>query len=219
MAEPCSRGNMAPMPIPDYDRIKRQLVHFYDADVGHRNSAVKAGWKVTERAWFLDELRKAAAHSLLEVGCGTGQDCLFFMENGLKVTGIDLSPRHVEVCRGKGVDARVMDLSSLDFPAGSFDALYSLNTLLHVPKKDLPAVLGGLKPVLKPGGLFYLGVYGGGDVEVIGDDGERFFAFYPFQAYSDILRGYFTIVSSKSISLDPADPTQQFHSFTLAKEA
>jgi SAM-dependent methyltransferase len=53
----------------------------------------------------------------------------------------------------------------LDLPAGSFDAAYSLNCLLHVPNADLPAALAGIRALLRPGGLFYLGVYGGADFE------------------------------------------------------
>jgi SAM-dependent methyltransferase len=55
----------------------------------------------------------------------------------------------------------VMDFSQLDFPAESFDAVHAMNCLLHVPDAELPAVLAGIAKVLRPGGLFFLGVYGG----------------------------------------------------------
>jgi SAM-dependent methyltransferase len=61
-----------------------------------------------------------------------------------------------------GLDARVMDFSQLDFPAESFDAVYAMNCLLHVPNAELPAVLRSVARVIVPGGLFFLGVYGGG---------------------------------------------------------
>jgi SAM-dependent methyltransferase len=53
-----------------------------------------------------------------------------------------------------------MDFLHLDFPAGSFDAVFAMNCLLHVPNADLPAVLAAIRAVLRPGGLFFLGVYG-----------------------------------------------------------
>jgi len=66
----------------------------------------------------------------------------------------------VERCRAKGIDAYVMDFLHLDFPAGSFDAMFAMNCLLHVPNHDLPAVLAAVRAVLRPGGLFFVGVYG-----------------------------------------------------------
>lgn len=56
----------------------------------------------------------------------------------LQVVATDLSPAMVGFCRQKGLDAHVMDFLHLDFPAGSFDAVYALNCLLHVPNADLP---------------------------------------------------------------------------------
>ncbi|HEY3905553.1 MAG TPA: hypothetical protein VGM14_16720 [Streptosporangiaceae bacterium] len=41
-------------------------------------------------------------------------------------------------------------------------AAYAMNCLLHVPNAELPAVLSSVAGVLWPGGLFFLGVYGGG---------------------------------------------------------
>jgi SAM-dependent methyltransferase len=74
----------------------------------------------------------------LEIGAGTGNDGLYFQNNGLDVTCTDLSPDMVNLCREKGLKAYVMDFLSLDFPPGSFDAIYALNCLLHVPTRELP---------------------------------------------------------------------------------
>src|SRR5690606_3962913 len=107
----------------------------------------------------------------------------YFQENGLEVVAVDLSPAMVALCREKGLEAHVMDFLRLDFPPGSFDAVYALNCLLHVPDRDLPAVLEAIRAVLRPGGLFFLGVYGGGALTGEGsydhDDHNppRFFSF------------------------------------------
>src|SRR5215469_10540854 len=99
---------------------------------------------------------------MLEIGAGTGQDSLFFAGHDLDVIATDISAAMVARCRDKGLDARVMDFSQLDFPAESFDAVYAMNCLLHVPDAELPAVLRSIARVMVPGGLFFLGVYGGG---------------------------------------------------------
>ena len=98
---------------------------------------------------------------LLEIGAGPGHDSAFFAGHGLQVVATDLSPAMVGFCRSKGLDAHVMDFLHLDFPAGSFDAVYALNCLLHVPNADLPEVLAAIRAVLRPGGWLFLGVYGG----------------------------------------------------------
>jgi SAM-dependent methyltransferase len=128
----------------------------------------KAPWKLAEREAFLGRLRDEGGARLLELGAGTGQDSVFFRDQGLDVVAVDMSPQMVARCREKGIDARVMDLLHLDFAPESFDAVYSLNCLLHVPNADLPTVLEGVRAVMRPGGLFLLGVYGGGDE---GDEG------------------------------------------------
>ena len=100
---------------------------------------------------------------MLEIGAGTGHDSAFFARHGIDVLATDMSPAMVARCRDKGLDARVMDFSRLDLAAGSFDAVYAMNCLLHVPNAELPAVLSSIAGVLRSGGLFFLGVYGGGE--------------------------------------------------------
>jgi SAM-dependent methyltransferase len=56
-----------------------------------------------------------------------------------------------------------------------------MNCIHHVPNRDLPRVLEGIRDVLVPGGLCYLGVWGGRDLEGADPDDEypppRFFSF------------------------------------------
>ncbi|MFZ6026907.1 MAG: class I SAM-dependent methyltransferase [Chloroflexota bacterium] len=73
---------------------------------------------------------------------------------------IDLSPEMVRLCRQKGLATSVMDMAELDFSPASFGAI-AMNSLLHLPKTALPGVLRQIHRVLKPDGLFYLGVHGG----------------------------------------------------------
>jgi SAM-dependent methyltransferase len=73
-----------------------------------------------------------------------------------------------------------MDVADLRFAPGSFDAVYAMNCLVHVPEVDWPAVLAGIRRVLAPGGLFYLGLYGGRAFEGIWEadyyEVKRFFS-------------------------------------------
>jgi ubiquinone/menaquinone biosynthesis C-methylase UbiE len=84
-------------------------------------------------------LKKAPARKFLEVGCGMGTDALVFAQEGFDVTGIDLSPAHLEMAE------RLFNLFSekgrflkenaenLPFPDNSFDSVYSYGVLHHSP--------------------------------------------------------------------------------------
>jgi SAM-dependent methyltransferase len=159
------------------EQITAALRSFYDAEVDHRDGLIKQDWKLDERAAFLDRLRVVEARTLLEAGAGTGQDSRFFQDEGLEVTAVDLSPAMIERIRQKGIPGRVADVTSLAFAEGEFDAVYTFNSLLHVPNASLAAALENIRRVLSPGGLFYLGVYGGADPEEGFSDDERFFSF------------------------------------------
>jgi SAM-dependent methyltransferase len=141
-----------------YDDVLGALREAYDARAGWRDGLSKEPWKVAERQAFRQRLAPGAR--LLEIGAGTGQDSVYFQGEGFAVVAADLSPMMVEYCRAKGIEAHVLDFLHLAFPVGSFDAVYALNCLLHVPNHDLPAVLAAVRAVLRPGGLFFVGVYG-----------------------------------------------------------
>src|SRR5436305_11462127 len=124
-----------------YDEITESLRVSYDRNVEERDRTPIAPWKLEERGKFLQLLQAGAKNTLLEIGAGPGKDSLYFQENGLQVVSTDLSPEMVKRCREKGLTAYVMDFLHLTFPPASFDAVYALNCLLHVPKTDLPRVL------------------------------------------------------------------------------
>ncbi|WP_231877756.1 methyltransferase domain-containing protein [Ferroacidibacillus organovorans] len=93
--------------------------------------------------------------------------------------------------------------SDLQFPDGHFDGVWTINCLLHVPKRDLPGVLAEVRRVLKPGGLFYFGVYGGMDFEGVWEadryDPKRFFSFHTDAAIQETVRRFFTLESFRTI--------------------
>jgi SAM-dependent methyltransferase len=198
-----------------YGDVVVELVRSYDAGAAERDTMAKEEWKLRERASFAARVRAAGGRRLLEVGAGTGQDSLYFTEQGLAVVATDLSPAMVERCRAKGLDARVMDFLNLDFPAGSFDAAYALNCLLHVPNADLPAVLAAIRGTLVPGGLLFVGVYGGDGQEGVWEPDQhvpqRFFSWRTDEQIQAFARECFEIVDFHVVDLEGF----RFQSLTL----
>ena len=144
-----------------YDEVLGPLRAAYDARAAWRDGVSKEPWKLAERQAF--GARLAPGARLLEIGAGTGQDSAAFQQEGFAVVAADLSPVMVEHCRAKDIEAHVMDFLHLDFPVDSFDAVFAMNCLLHVPNHDLPAILAAVRAILRPGGLFFVGVYGGNE--------------------------------------------------------
>ncbi|HVF25557.1 MAG TPA: class I SAM-dependent methyltransferase [Anaerolineales bacterium] len=185
---------------------RSNLIESYNNHAMERDAYTVDAWKVEERANFLSLLQQEHRQSLIEIGAGAGKDSKFFQDQGLAVTCIDLSPEMVKLCRQKGLAAHVMDMTRLDFAPSSFDAVYSLNSLLHIPKIEFPIVLENVKKVLKPTGLFYLGVYGGEEFEGIWEldsyTPKRFFSFHSDENIQKITSEVFDLLSFKPLNVN-----------------
>jgi len=100
---------------------------------------------------------------VLDVGCGQGIDVYRYALAGAETTGIDLTPRHVELARAHvaamELEAEIVvgDAESLPFDDASFDRVSSNGVLHHTP--DLPAALREIRRVLVPGGEARVIVY------------------------------------------------------------
>lgn len=114
-----------------------------------------------------------------------------------------------------------MDVCQLQFPANSFDAVFSLNCLLHLPKAQFLIALQQIHSVLKMGGLFYLGVYGGYDFAGIWEEDsyepKRYFSFYTDEAMQKIVQDQFELLSFKTIPFSDADSQLHFQTMLLKK--
>lgn len=196
---------------------KPDLRQTYSNHAEERNHDFIADWKAVEREAFLNRLRSEGAESLLEIGAGPGRDSEFFQRSGLRVVCTDLSPEMVRICRDKGLEAHEMDFYELDFPEASFDAVFAMNCLLHVPKSELQGVLLGIARLLKPDGLLFMGVYGGPDSEGMWENDhyepKRFFAMYADGALQEAVSAVFRIEEFHTVSQGEGQP--HFQSLTL----
>lgn len=136
---------------------------------------------------FISFLKTGA--SVLDVGCGAGLASKYLVEKGLAVTGIDFSDKLIEIAKREVPQGKfiVMDMHDVGSLGEQFDGLYVKASILHIPKKDLPAMMLKLKERLKPKGFIYVAVKGANvgqeeeQVKVEHDFGhtfERFFSFF-----------------------------------------
>jgi len=107
---------------------------------------------------FLVPLREAGVRTVLELGCGTGNDAARLAEEGYSVTAIDLSGEAIGQARARfGAVARFMvaDMTRpLPFPDAGFDAVMS-NVAMHMfPDGVTRAVFAEVGRLVRPRGMF-----------------------------------------------------------------
>lgn len=207
------------------DDFKKQLKIAYDKDAQRRDSAEgkRDQWKLDVRQQFIDLLNKESKKTILELGSGAGLDAKFFQENGFDVLATDLSPEMVKMCKKRGLHARVLDLYDLSSLNKKFDGVFSLNVLLHVPRKDLDSILEKILNVLTDGGLFLYGVYGGIDKEETLIDHDkmglpRFFSFFSDDTLKKVVSKRFEIVSFETAKLHVKRADLHFQAILLRKK-
>ncbi|WP_026617673.1 class I SAM-dependent methyltransferase [Ensifer aridi] len=100
---------------------------------------------------FLARLRPGA--SVLELGCGGGQDSAYMIARGLEVTSTDASPElAAEAERLLNRKVAIVRFEELSWHE-AFDGIWAEACLLHVPRADLAQVLARVLRALKGGGL------------------------------------------------------------------
>ncbi len=101
--------------------------------------------------------------TILEIGCGWGCNLIQYASAGAIATGIDLSPKTIELAKGysqyKGIPAKFLvgNAENLDFGDELFDVVISLGVLHHTP--DTEQSIREVYRVLKPGGEALIMLY------------------------------------------------------------
>lgn len=100
---------------------------------------------------------------LLEIGCGMGSDLVQFARGGAHCTGVDITPKSIEITRHRfalnGLQGNFIlsDGEHLPFPSESFDVVYSNGVLHHTP--DTAGAIREVHRVLRKGGLAKVMLY------------------------------------------------------------
>lgn len=123
----------------------------YDEVFPHKEGQRAAG------EWLTTRLSLGAR--VLDVGCGTGQPTARQLTDaGLRVTGIDISERMLELAREAVPEATFhrVDVTDLDETWGPYAAVVAYFSLLMLPRAQVATTLRLLHTLLEPGGHLVL---------------------------------------------------------------
>lgn len=106
-------------------------------------------------------------NKILEIGCFSGNNLRFFIENGFDAHGveinqklIDLGKKNLKRLKIKIPDIKLGNNLLLPFDNQKFDTLVSINTIHYSSGQEIHKALSEYKRVLKPGGILYLETVG-----------------------------------------------------------
>ncbi len=152
MSNPNAGDNHASRPLSRQERFR----HAYET--GDLPWDIDSPQPALEEA--LRDVRPPA--SVLDLGCGTGENALMLAARGCDVVGVDAERKAIMLARAKAaarkLSARfeVQDVLALSFPDSSFDILID-SGLFHVFSDDeRPLYVSSMARVLRPGGRAYV---------------------------------------------------------------
>ncbi|CAJ0582529.1 unnamed protein product, partial [Mesorhabditis spiculigera] len=194
----------------------------YEFIFGGANFISPGGW--SENLRVLKRFKNLKpGQAMLDIGVGIGGGARqAASEFGLQVTGIDLSSNMISQALLKNhrdKDTRVKfligDAMKYDFPANSFDAVFSRDCVQHI--NDLQGLLGRIMKWLKPGGQVLITMYGRGH----GPKTDLFKQYVSDRAYflrsRDEVRQIASKVGYKEVLVE--DMTYRFREILMAERA
>ncbi|MET7648146.1 methyltransferase domain-containing protein [Streptomyces sp. NPDC005426] len=128
---------------------------------------------------FAEEVRADGGLPVVDLGCGPGHVTAHLAALGLSVSGVDLSPRMVDIARRSHPELRfdVGSMSALELPDGGLGGAVAWWSVMHTPPDLLPVLFAEFHRVLAPGGRLLLGFHAGDDQPHTGcprDDGVSY---------------------------------------------
>jgi ubiquinone/menaquinone biosynthesis C-methylase UbiE/predicted ester cyclase len=148
------RNRSCPIAPSETERVQRifdKQAPKYDKSMARFERLLFSG----NREWVCSR----AEGEVLELAAGTARNLPFYPE-GVRVTGVELSPEMAALARrraedlGRQIDMRVGDAEGLDFPNESFDTVVCTYGLCTIP--DDAAAVREARRVLRPGGRILL---------------------------------------------------------------
>lgn len=133
---------------------------------------------------FLNNVRKGG--QVLDLGCGSGRDSLYFKNLAYKVTAVDGCKELCDLAsKYLGFEVINENFENLSLQEESFNGIWACASLLHVKRCDIKNVLNNLVKGLKENGVFYMS-FKYGNKEFV-DEKERYFNCYDEESFKNLI--------------------------------
>jgi SAM-dependent methyltransferase len=171
-----------------------ELARITAATLRHYDERAAAFWEGTRDHDVRQNIEALLRHMagaqpwrILDFGCGPGRDLATFRALGHEAIGLDGSAELAAMARAhSGCEVWRQDFIALELPAGHFDGIFANASLFHVPRTELPRVLGELRAALKPGGVLFASNPRGNNEE--GWNGARYGVYHDLDAWRAFLQ-------------------------------
>ena len=150
--------------------------------------------------------RLSSGAMVMDVGCGSGRDLLWFKNKGFEVIGFERSAGLAKLAREHS-DVEVIegDFETYDFSFISADAIISSGSLVHVEHERLADILKNIVQALEEHGIFYVSLKQGKNTKT--DDLGRPFYYWKDEELREIFKslGFKMLDSSQNKSIANSD--------------
>lgn len=138
-----------------------------------RGEGVSQYW-AEELAYFQELLPRG---TVLEIGCGTGNEAVLLKEMGYDYLGTDISEGMLSVAKSRCSDATfVCHDFRVPVESSEFDGILGFASLLHLEKDEIVPTLKTLRKQLRSGGVGLFTLKEGQGTEI--DSKGRFYSYY-----------------------------------------
>ncbi|GAB4049858.1 class I SAM-dependent methyltransferase [Spirosoma litoris] len=109
---------------------------------------------------LVHDFSQTSAHTLLDVGCGSGLFCQLAMQQGLDVSGLDATAEFIAIAQHKAPHGHFTtgDMEELPYPDHTFDLVTGINSFQYAAS-PVQALKEAYR-VLKPTGKLVVAIWG-----------------------------------------------------------
>jgi SAM-dependent methyltransferase len=114
----------------------------------------------SEDIHLLDDLiaRLPDRAKVLDAGCGAGIPVAQILSDRFELTGVDFSEAQIDLARRHvpGAQFVCQDMTKLDYPEDTFDAIVSYYAIIHIPREEHRSLFVNFQRMLKRDGFALL---------------------------------------------------------------
>lgn len=193
------------------------MAYYQDNALNYFNETCSLDTIAESRNSFLSYLEEGC--HILDLGCGSGRDSLYFRQQGYKVTALDMSEELAKLAsKFIGQQVVVGSYHTMNY-IDQFDAVWACASLLHTPKQEIGQVFENIIRALKPKGIWYMSFkHGSGETT---DFRGRLFNNYTTNSLEKLLQTFkqLTILNSWNESSNLRGKQQRWVNLLIQKMA